>query len=78
MRDKLEEHINLADNQYGFRTGKSTIEAVQQVIKRTGHVWLAMVCIDIKNAFKTAKWTLIIQKLKDCGTPDCLVNLISS
>lgn len=78
IKIKLEQHITISDSQYGFRKGKSTIEAVEAIVKRSNYHWQALVCIDIKNAFNTAKWHLIIQKLQDSDTPEWILNLIKS
>lgn len=75
---KLEDHITISNSQFGFRKGKSTIEAIEAIIGNTNHYWQALVCIDIKNAFNTAKWSLVTRRLQEGGTPEWLVNLIRS
>ena len=57
----------LSKNQFGFRKGRSTVEAIQAVVdiatkarrgtgKRKG--FCALISIDIRNAFNTARWNI--------------------
>ncbi|CAB3220548.1 unnamed protein product [Arctia plantaginis] len=59
---------DLADNQYGFRQGRSTVDAIMRVkalaeeaVSR-GEVVLA-VSLDIANAFNTMPWSCIREAL---------------
>uniref|UniRef100_A0ABD2WFB1 Reverse transcriptase domain-containing protein n=1 Tax=Trichogramma kaykai TaxID=54128 RepID=A0ABD2WFB1_9HYME len=57
----------LSDQQFGFRRGRSTIDAIENVVSTTrealrGRRWLsgtkeycAVVTLDVKNAFNTAR-----------------------
>ena len=64
----------LSERQYGFRRCRSTIDAVSHVVgivrsswtgsvKASGHV--AMVTLDIRNAFNSARWDLILKALRE-------------
>ena len=62
----------LSENQFGFRKGKSTVDAIQAVVdiatkqrrgtgKRKG--FCALISIDIRNAFNTAMWNSCIKAI---------------
>ena len=68
---RLQSHMvrenGLSENQFGFRKGRSTVDAIQAVVdiatkarrrtgKRTG--FCALISIDIRNAFNTARWNI--------------------
>lgn len=62
----------LSEHQYGFRPGRSTIDAVIHVVKTVRSAWegslkscrqVMMVALDIKNAFNSARWDLILRAL---------------
>ena len=73
---KLQGHMvqenGLSENQFGFRKGRSTVDAIQAVVgidakarretgKRKG--FCALISIDIRNAFNTARWNICIQAI---------------
>ena len=60
----------LSENQFGFRKGRSTVDAIQAVVdiatkarrgtgKRKG--FCALISIDIRNVFNTARWNICIE-----------------
>ena len=62
----------LSENQFGFRKDRSTVDAIQAVVniatntrkgtgKRKG--FCALVSIDIRNAFNTARWNICIEAM---------------
>ena len=62
----------LLENQFGFREGRSTVNAIQAVVdiatkarrgtgKRKG--FCALISIDIRNAFNTARWNSCIEAM---------------
>ena len=72
----------LWENQFGFRKGRSTVDAIQAVVdiatkarratgKRKGF-W-ALISIDIRNAFNTARWNLCIEAIVRKKVPDYLL-----
>ena len=84
MRKLLEEMIlqrlqvhmvgenGLSQNQFSFRKGRSTVDAIQAVVdiatkarRRTGKRkgFCALISIDIRNAFNTAKWNICIESM---------------
>ena len=65
----------LSDRQYGFRRGRSTIDAVSHVVRIIRTAWgsgpagksknVVMVALDVKNAFNSARWNLILSALEE-------------
>ncbi|XP_023310320.1 uncharacterized protein LOC108917090 [Anoplophora glabripennis] len=81
LESELEVNGGFSDQQFGFRKGRSTIQAIEKVLKkrnRTEDKWCTLVTIDIKNAFNTASWTIIINELQSRGISQYLINLIYS
>ncbi|KAL1448625.1 hypothetical protein WDU94_003699 [Cyamophila willieti] len=85
---ELDEKNALSPNQYGFRSGKSTVEAIQQVTRiarreiekgrsRTRNLCI-LVTLDIKNAFSSAPWKEIIDALTTKGISPYLINIVKS
>jgi hypothetical protein len=76
LRTELEEKNILSTMQYGFRKGRSTIDAIEHVMNivevaatGTRHTRLIpmVVTLDIRNAFNSASWKLILQRLAEKG-----------
>ena len=66
------ENEGLSEMQYGFRAGRSTLNAVQEVQKSVNKAFsmkpmlvgfCALVTLDVKNPFNTANWEHIYQAL---------------
>lgn len=77
----IEERNLMSENQHGFRAGHSTIMAIEQVkniVQKSRKKWIALTAIDIRNAFNTASWEVIMRALEDMGFPSYLTNLIDS
>lgn len=77
----LENKGGLSQNQYGFRKGRSTIHAIEKVLsitKSSRETWVAMVTVDIKNAFNSVPWDCIIDKLEEREVERCTINLVDS
>ena len=62
----------LSENQFGFRKGRSTVDAIQAVVdvatkarRGTGTLkrFCAFISIDIRNAFNTARWNICIEAM---------------
>ena len=80
----------LADSQYGFRKGRSTIDAIQKVLSTaksavSGKRWhrgtkeyCAIITLDVKNAFNSARWKNIFTALSQMRVPAYLLRIISS
>lgn len=83
----LEENRTLADNQFGFRKGRSTTDAVNQVLslakrgrqgrgKKGG--FCALIAIDIRNAFNSLGWKHIHASLEKRQVPKYIRRMIHS
>ena len=75
----------LSENQFGFRKGRSTVDAIQAVVdiatktirgpgKRKG--FGALISIDIRNAFNTTRWNIYIEAMMRKKVPDHLLRRI--
>lgn len=83
----LERVGGLSERQYGFRKGKTTIGAIEEVIKtakeaRNG-TWrtrklCVLVTVDVKNAFNSAPWQGILEELKRRDIAPYLLRIIGS
>lgn len=74
---------DLADNQFGFRQGRSTVDAImrarvlaEEAVAR-GEVVLA-VSLDIANAFNTLPWSTIREALRYHGVPRYLQRIVGA
>ena len=68
MRDYLEIHDMLSNNQYGFRPGRSTSHAIQSfleiIYKRLDNSEVAQtVFLDYSKAFDTINHNILLRKL---------------
>ncbi|XP_015123442.1 uncharacterized protein LOC107045635 [Diachasma alloeum] len=80
----------LADNQYGFRTGRSTLNAIDLVVNTakeaiSGTRWregtkkyCLVATLDIKNAFNSVKWDCIMKALETMNVPGYLRRMVAS
>lgn len=73
----------LAENQYGFRKGYQTIDAINQVmnIARSSEIQrdlCLVITLDVKNAFNSASRQLILDKLTDRNINKSLLSIIAS
>ena len=75
----------LSKNQFGFRKGRSTLDVIQAVVnvatntrkgtgKRKG--FCALISIDIRNAFCTARWNICIETMMRKNVLDYLWRMI--
>lgn len=81
---------HLSDNQYGFRRGRSTLDAIDLVVETarvaiTGTRWrrgtkqyCLVVTLDVQNAFNSAKWDFITNALNRMEVPGYLQRMITS
>lgn len=73
LRGELQRTGDLSPNQYGFRPGRSTVDAVNAVMEivhraaagthRTRLI-PAVLALDVRNAFNSASWDLILRALE--------------
>lgn len=74
MLDAIAMAGGLSPRQYGFTAGKSTIDAINEVVTvansvQAGNHWSREMCLavtlDVKNAFNSVRWKDILTALKD-------------
>lgn len=77
----------LSDRQFGFRKGRSTVDAIKAVLekakiavepKRRGMRFCAVITLDVKNAFNSASWDAIARSLHRFRVPNYLCKLLKS
>ncbi|VVC35188.1 Reverse transcriptase domain, partial [Cinara cedri] len=86
---RLDAHLdstgNRSPNQYGYRQGSSTSDAIERLLNATHYAALDVaqhrdicvaVYIEVKNAFNTAPWKKVDNALRDRNVPSCLVKMI--
>ena len=85
IRLRLEAEIErvggLSCRQYGFRKGMSTLQAIEAVIKikeEAEEKWVVLTTLDVKNAFNTATWRVIISELTRRNIPEYLIQVLIS
>ncbi len=76
----LGERTALSENQFGFTPGKSTIQAIEHVVKRIKDAFekkqfAAVISLDISGAFDNAWWSAILQRLRKDDLPHNLFHL---
>lgn len=89
IKMRLEEYLNrvggLHDRQYGFRCGRSTVDAISKVMQlveeaSTGPLHTREICgfvtLDVANAFNSARWPEIERALARKGVPSYLLRII--
>ena len=75
---------SLSENQFGFRKGRSTVDAIQAVMdiatkarrgtsKRKG--FCALISTNIRNAFNTGEWKNCIEAISRKKVPDYLLRM---
>jgi len=90
LEDVTEGPSGLCDMQFGFRKSRSTVDAINTVIgiareAVSGKRWLrgtkqycAIVTLDVRNAFNSARWSCILDALQKLGVPVYLRRIIQS
>lgn len=78
----VEEMGGLSDMQHGFRKGKSTVGAIKEVVEtanmaKTKLEFCAIITLDVKNAFNTVKWKVVLDAFKEKGIDGYLYNMIA-
>lgn len=87
LNEDIDDNGGLSDQQFGFREGRCTLDAVTEVMKlakfANNGTWgrkdyCALVTLDIENAFNSASWLHIIEQLRRRGIKKELLRLIMS
>ncbi|UYV64526.1 hypothetical protein LAZ67_3001100 [Cordylochernes scorpioides] len=71
----------LSSFQHGFREGKSTTTALNEVLEGVEMglnkgAWVLFVALDIDGAFNSMNWNKLMRNLMDMGCPDNLCSLV--
>ena len=83
----MQQVSGLSDNQFSFRKGRSTIDAIDRVVSvaenavsviRCTKRMCAIIGLDVRNAFNIARWDKIMLVLEDLSVPLYLRRDISS
>ena len=73
LAKELDEKEALTVSQYGFRAGRSTIDAVQEVLRlakeeisktRRKRRFTMLILLDVRNAFNSMPWEVVMEALK--------------
>lgn len=87
LNDEIESRGLLSDHQYGFRKGRSTFMAVQQIRilaeeerqkTRSARKLFFVVLLDIKNAFNSLSWRVILDALHKKGISPYLRRMVAA
>lgn len=82
-----ESESGLSELQFGFRKGRSTVDAIRTVVhamqtaqkqQRRGNRYCAVVTLDVKNAFNSASWAAIADSLHRLRVPEYLCQILKS
>jgi Reverse transcriptase (RNA-dependent DNA polymerase). len=79
LTTELERREGLSPRQFGFRKGRSTVQAAEYVkdwVRQSRYRMCALFTLDVRNAFNTASWSIIIQELRRRQIPDYLVRMV--
>ena len=75
----------LSQRQYGFRPGKSTVNAIQEVVEAVrvaenrnhySRRMVFLVTLDVRNAFNSARWTDMLEALDAFQVPEYLKRIL--
>lgn len=87
LKLELENRGGLSSNQYGFRTGKSTTDALNNIVETVKAAkegtwrtkkFVMLVTLDVKNAFNSAGWQHILAALKELNIDPEIYNILVS
>ena len=87
LRKEVENSGDLSENQFGFRVGRSTVDALAKVKQATLEAkrgnWRTkrisvFITFDIRNAFNTASWRIIVRELRERRVPHYLLQMVKS
>ncbi|UYV70423.1 hypothetical protein LAZ67_7002950 [Cordylochernes scorpioides] len=81
LKHWLESNELLSSFQHGFREGKPTTTALNEVLEGVEMglnkgAWVLFVALDIDGAFNSMSWNKLMRNLMDMGCPDNLCSLI--
>lgn len=87
LLEELDQKNIIHDAQYGFRKGRSTIDAMKNITKIAEKInsgpyqrrkFCVLVCLDIKNAFNSVPWRRIVKAVEKRRISPYLVRVIKA
>lgn len=87
LQDELEDKMALSGKQYGFRKGRSTVDAIVRVHRATERLAAgtrrtqqipAVILLDVRNAFNTVRWDVVLRALEAAQIEPYLRNVLAS
>lgn len=82
LQKAIEEKGDFHTNQFGFRKGRTTVQAIERVIasarSRGLSVHAAVIFVNVRNAFNVASWRLTIRELVRRGVSEYLASTVRS
>lgn len=81
LESEIETSGGLSPRQYGFRKGKSTVDAINEVVEtaaitKAAKGFCAIITLDVKNAFNTVRWDVVLDALRKRKVNTWLYNMI--
>jgi hypothetical protein len=81
LTEEIKQRGDFNDGQFGFREGRSTVDAIGRVIKMAEEATEqrklnCLILVDVKNAFNSAAWDIIIERLREMGISAYLLNIV--
>jgi hypothetical protein len=85
LLEELEQRGGLSDSQFGFREGRSTVDATQEVMKfakvANSGSWgrkdfCALTTVDVANDFNSASWQRIVEALHHKNMPPWTIAIV--
>ncbi|KAJ8910519.1 hypothetical protein NQ315_012816 [Exocentrus adspersus] len=86
LNSELARTGGLSEQQYGFRKGKQTVDAIKEVMRiarnAEEYTWrfrrlCAIITLDVRNAFNSASWQAILVELRSRGIEESLINIVA-
>ena len=82
MAPIFHDHALSSDRQYGFRPGRSTVDAITKLREKVEQMsekrYVLAIALDISGAFDNVWWPNVLHELKRRGCPDNLYRLTRS
>ncbi|CAB0018288.1 unnamed protein product, partial [Nesidiocoris tenuis] len=80
IRGRLEKHVTLEPEQYGFVKGKGTTDALLKIkgAAASPKKYVMLICVDISGAFDNLWWPALLQELRKAEVPANLFRLVKS
>nr|CAH7755103.1 unnamed protein product [Callosobruchus chinensis] len=82
LEGNIEVNGGLSQRQYGFSKGRSTLQAIENVLDMhkgdRKAKFVVLITLDVRNAFSTARWSIILEKLQVIGVQQYLIKIIES